>query len=142
MHTVMTVCDTIQGQLGDGNPAPNWYRSYEISLLMVSIEIHMQSKIQWIATASEEPGVWVAHCDPLGISLTADSLDEMHSLIDEACQLLFLDLFQDNELDRFLAERGWESSVAPTDDTDDVEFLVPWNMIASGGHHDSTLRTH
>jgi len=109
---------------------------------MASIEIRMQSEIQWIATASEETGVWVAHCDPLGISLTADSLDEMHSLIDEACQLLFLDLLQDNELDRFLTERGWESSAVPTGDTDDIEFLVPWNMIANGGHHDSTIRAH
>ena len=109
---------------------------------MASIHIRMQSEIQWIATASEVPGLWVAHCKPLGISLTADSLDEMHSLIDEASQLLFLDLFEDNELDRFLTERGWESSIAPTDKTDDIEFLVPWNMIASGGHHDSTLGTH
>ena len=109
---------------------------------MASIQIRVQSEIQWIATASEAPGLWVAHCEPLGISLTAESLDEMHSLIDEASQLLFLDLFEDNELDRFLTERGWESSIAPTDKTDDIEFLVPWNMIASGGHHDSTLGTH
>lgn len=102
----------------------------------------MESEIQWVATESSVSGLWVAHCEPLGISLTADSLDELHSLIDEACQLLFLDLFEDNELDEFLTERGWKSSAVPTENSDGIEFLVPWNMIASGGHHDSTRRAH
>lgn len=65
--------------------------------------------IQWHATQPAGSGRWIGVCEPMNLSVEADSRDELHSVIDEAIQLLLTDLFQDNALDRYLHERGWTS---------------------------------
>ena len=78
----------------------------------------------------------------MNISTEADSLDELHSVIDETMQLLLVDLLRDNELDRFLMARGWKALNIPTrGDQKDVEFNVPWQLIAEGSR-DSKRSDH
>lgn len=69
--------------------------------------IHVNANLQWRAERGRGSDHWIGFCDALGISTEAESLDELHSLIPEAIHLLMVDLFEDNELDEFLHERGW-----------------------------------
>jgi hypothetical protein len=64
----------------------------------------------------------------------ADSLDELHSVIDEAMQLLLVDLLRDNELEPFLREHGWQAHHLPGKGSElkDVQFSVPWKLVAEG----------
>ena len=78
-------------------------------------------------------------CDPMNLAMEADSLDELHSVIAEAIHVLFADLFQDNELEAYLRERGWTATGIPTSAVDqDIEFNVPWELVAEGAS--DTLR--
>ena len=109
---------------------------------MSTITIQVESRLQWMAVHTPS-GVWVAECKPLGITMEGNSLDELHSVIGEACAELLADLFEDNELEEFLRARGWSATNLPDVSAgEDVEFEVPWNLVAEGGVRDSTLRPH
>ena len=109
---------------------------------MTNVVIHVQSKLQWTAIVTESSGTWIAECEPLGLVVEGSTLDELHSLIEEACSLLFLDLFEDNELEMFLRRRGWEAHDLPSENVDDLEFSVPWELVADGPYRGSQRRTH
>jgi len=79
----------------------------------------------------------------MNLVMEADSLDELHSVIDEAMQLMLVDLMRDNELDQFLREHGWHAQDMPAQARpEDVQFNVPWELIAEGTRRDSERRTH
>ena len=110
---------------------------------MVMIQIEGRAQLQWQARRSTVSNRWIGVCEPLNLSVEADSLDELHSVIDEALQLLLTDLLLDNELDQFLRERGWKAANLParTADLKDVQFNVPWHLVAQG-NRDSQRRPH
>jgi hypothetical protein len=110
---------------------------------MTEIVIEVKSTLEWSATQSASSRKWIAECEALGLSMEGDSLDELHSLIPEACFALFVDLLEDDELDRFLMERGWHAMNMPAGPVnDDIEFSIPWNLVAQGAARDSERRTH
>ncbi len=99
---------------------------------MVKI-VGIEAMIQWTAAKSAHCERWVAECSELEISVEGDTLDEVYSLIPEASHALLVDLLADDELDAFLKQRGWEATGIPTDQGgDDIEFSVPWNLVAQG----------
>jgi hypothetical protein len=108
---------------------------------MAVININVQATLQWHATETPR-GRWIAECKPLGVALEADSLDELRSVINEATDLLFRDLFEDAEFDRFLKDRGWTASAPPPPTlTEDVRFHVPMELVAAV-ENDSARRAH
>lgn len=110
---------------------------------MTKIVIEVTSTLEWTATQSEKGNRWVAECEALGLSMEGESLDELHSLIPEACFALFIDLFEDNELNQFLGDRGWEAVNMPTAPVaDDIGFSIPWNLVAQGAVRDPERRAH
>jgi len=98
--------------------------------------------ILWEAKQSSASKRWIAVCDSLNLVLEADSTDELHSLIGEAMHLLLLDLLEDNELDAFLRERGWQSVPDSVQQADGVEFDVPWQLLVAGNTRDSKYEAH
>ena len=82
-------------------------------------------RIQCMAHQNERTGQWIGECEPLGVVLEANDLGELHSLFNEAINLLFADLSEDGELADFLEARGWE-------DASEFSDSVPWELIATG----------
>lgn len=110
---------------------------------MTEIVIEVTSTLEWTATQSEKGNRWIAECAALGLSMEGKSLDELHSLIPEACFALFIDLFEDNELNQFLTERGWQAVNMPTDPVaDEIGFSIPWNLVAQGADFGPERRAH
>ena len=110
---------------------------------MTEIVIEVKSTLEWTATQSASSGGWIAECEALGLSMEGDSLDELHSLIPEACFALLVDLLEDNELEQFLTERGWHAMNMPAGPvSDDIEFSFPWHLIAQGTACGSERRAH
>jgi len=103
---------------------------------MINI-IAIQSQLKWVATKTRS-GKWIGECDPLNIAMEADSLDELYSLIPESIHLMFTDLLEDNELDAFLRERGWEAHYPVNRNAKDMGFHVPWELIASDNRGNSS----
>ena len=70
-------------------------------------------------------------CDAMKLVTEADTLDELHSLIEETIQLTLTDLLEDGELDVYLRDIGWRAGPMPVrQDGRDVEFDVPWELVA------------
>jgi len=105
--------------------------------------VKVQANLVWRAERGSHSDRWIAFCDPLGISTEADTLDELHSVIPEAIHILMLDLFEDNEFDAFLRERGWTATRAeqPTQDGE-ATFHVPWELLVQHGSHDTARKSH
>lgn len=77
----------------------------------------------------------------MNLSMEADSLDELHSLITETLHLVLIDLLQDDELNRYLRERGWTARGMPADRrAKNVRFDVPWELIAAGAMERGSAR--
>ena len=98
---------------------------------LVMIQIEGKAQLQWRANRSASSKRWIGVCDALGLVTEADTLDELHSVIDETIQLVLTDLLRDNELDQFLRERGWKALNVPARaNANDVQFNVPWQLVA------------
>ena len=89
--------------------------------------------LQWKAEKIADSGRWIAECATIGLVVEADSLDELHAMVEEATDLLITDLVEDGELDAFLATKGWDAGARPTG-------LVPWALVAQGETHGSARR--
>jgi len=110
---------------------------------MVVIRIQGKAQLQWRAQRSPTSKAWIGICEPMNLVMEADSLDELYSVIDEAMQLMLVDLLRDNELEAFLREHGWKAQNVPQQvKPEDVKFDVPWELIAEGAKNDSERRTH
>lgn len=108
---------------------------------MATETIFINANLVWHAKQSDARH-WIGVCDALNLAMEAESLDELHGLIPESIHLLMLDLLQDNELDAFLRERGWHASNIPAPTDDDVQFEVPWELIAEGARASGERRAH
>jgi hypothetical protein len=104
--------------------------------------VTIEAQIQWIAFQSSASKRMIGVCDTLNISVEADSEDELRSLIPEAMNLLLGDLLSDNELEQFLQERGWRALNLPARRDSDVQFDVPFELVAAGARHDTERRSH
>jgi hypothetical protein len=94
--------------------------------------VAIEANIVWQAKRSEMSRRWIGVCDALNLSMEAESLDELHSVIPEAIHLLMVDLLEDNELDQYLRDRHWTASGVPQQTHGDVKFDVPWELIVEG----------
>jgi hypothetical protein len=106
------------------------------------VVVNVDVKLEWIARRSSTSNRWIGSCDALNLSTEADTLDELHSLIPEAIHLLMIDLLQDDELEDYLKKRGWvATNIPPNHQVPDVEFNIPWQLIAEG-QRDSPRSAH
>lgn len=88
----------------------------------------MDGQVQWRVTKTQT-GQWVAVCDPFGLCMEGESLDDLHANINETIQLLFEDLFEDGELEKFLTDRGWTAQPIVPESDGRVGFEVPFELL-------------
>lgn len=94
--------------------------------------VTIKANVEWHAKRSPTSDRWIGNCHALNLSMEADTLDELHSLIPETIHLLMTDLFAEDELDQYLRAKGWHAVNMPTRTDGDVEFDVPWFLVAEG----------
>ena len=101
---------------------------------MPSVRLRAKDTVECIAH-SMESGKWLGECEPLGICIESDDLNDLYGQFREAIALLIRDLMEDGELDAFLKARGWTPDSGWLHDAaaqDDPAAVVPWQMIAPG----------
>lgn len=100
-----------------------------------TITIQVQAQVVWACTATKR-GTVVASCDPLGLTVEADSAQELPSVIAEAQHFLLVDLFEDGELPQFLTEHGWKPShpLPLAMPEGGVKFDVPFRVEQAPAH--------
>lgn len=103
--------------------------------------INIKAQLTWQARPVGDCDRWIVECQPLGVAVEANSMEEINGLIHEATDLLFLDLFEDDELHDFLTSKGWSMTETVTSADEDVEFNVPWELVMSNANG-SQRRAH
>ncbi len=91
--------------------------------------IQILAQVTWQAKRNVR-GVWIGVCEPLGLTLEAQSDSDLKSLIEETHHTLFLDLLEDGELEHFLRDRGWEARgfIPQRMPEGGVRFDVPYEL--------------
>jgi hypothetical protein len=102
----------------------------------------IEANIAWRATRSSWSNRWVGVCEAMNLTTEAESLDELHSVINATFHLFLTDLLRDKELKEYLREHGWHALNLPSDHQEDVEFEVPWELIVAERTRESARRTH
>lgn len=87
--------------------------------------VRVQGNVHWKCFLSQE-GNWIGICDPLNLTVQADTFGELMEDIATALALVFKDLLISNELDKFLQERGFQLAGQMPNSTDNVRFDVPF----------------
>ena len=86
--------------------------------------VHIEAEVPWrIGRADGER--WVGICDPLKLTVESETWAELMEDIALTLDGMLHDLLSNNELDRFLRDRGWTAH-GPTDDAEAVRFDVPF----------------
>lgn len=97
---------------------------------MSTLKIQINANLEW-QLARTQRGHFLAICEPLGLTLEADSQEEALSLINEGLHYFFLDHLTDGTLPRFLASKGWSLNTPlpmHPEPGDAVTFDVPFSL--------------
>lgn len=109
-------------------------------MMSVTRKIEIQGKVEWKWRRSPTSTRYIAVCDALNLCLEADSEAELKSLIPEAMHLLLVDLYADNEISQYLRDKGWRAANLPDRPDGDVQFHVPFELIAEEARLDPARR--
>lgn len=71
------------------------------------VRFDLNARVSWRAARDPRSELWVGVCDPLRLTAQADTWQELVDRIGEIQQDLFLELLQEKQLERFLADHGW-----------------------------------
>lgn len=104
--------------------------------------VTIEANVVWRSFKSASSSRHIAVCDELNLCLEGESEEELRSLIPEAMHLLMIDLLQDQEIDQYLKEKGWHAQNLPERANGDVQFNVPFELIAEESRLDSARRAH
>jgi hypothetical protein len=97
--------------------------------------VAIQANIQWQYFQDSKSQNWIAICDPLKLTLVADTLPELHESMAEAMDGFFKELLSTGDLQEFLKEHGWSTVQAlPPRTEEDVFFDVPMNTRRISQH--------
>jgi hypothetical protein len=95
-----------------------------------TVKIHIDANLEWQLERTRR-GRILAICEPLGLTLEADSQEEALSLINEGLHYFFLDHLAEGTLQKFLMSKGWKvtTPLPPNYDPGDaVTFDVPFSL--------------
>ncbi len=100
---------------------------------MALTTVVINAKLSWRAfKARGGRGNWIAVCEPLGLTIESERYSELAEDVGDAIDLMFRDLLRNNDLDRFLRQRGWtRGRGALPVRVADARFDVPFDLLVS-----------
>ncbi len=75
--------------------------------------IRIATQVQFKVARDPQTGGWIAACDPLSITTSGETWDDLWEDAAEAIQSMLTDLFEDGQLQQFLRENGWQLRDGP-----------------------------
>lgn len=95
--------------------------------------VHINANLTW-KWCRAQSGSYIGVCDPLKITLEADTFYELMEESAITLDALMKDLFMDRELDKFLREHGWTAdSTIPDVPIRELRFDVPFDAMKMNG---------
>jgi len=93
---------------------------------MAKIQVRIEARIAWKYCQDPKSSLWVGVCEPLALTVQAETHEELMGLMRGSVDDLFQDLLNDGELPQFMRERGWSAQSIPTKPPEDfVSFDLP-----------------
>lgn len=106
------------------------------------LTVEVRAQLQWMFYRDDRSRRWIAICDPLKVTVEADTHTELRENIADGLNLLFRNLLKDRELDTFLRNRGWSLVGSAPAEESNVRFDVPIELIARKGTNDLARGIH
>jgi predicted RNase H-like HicB family nuclease len=101
--------------------------------------VRIDANLQWRATIGKG-GNYVAVCDPLKLTLQAETWAELMEDTSDVLNTIFLDLLTSNELDNFLRAHGWSMMGQVPRRPENVRFDVPFFYVREAVQPDGSQR--
>jgi hypothetical protein len=100
--------------------------------------IRINGQVPWRCSPTRN-GNWVAVCDPLKLTLQAESWSELMEEMGITIDALFKELVSTNEFDRFMRDHGWNviGPIPPTDQLENAHFDLPFVPLITGPYDPS-----
>jgi hypothetical protein len=106
-------------------------------------QIEINGLVSWQFKQDSTSARLIAICDPLGLTVEADSHQELRENIEETMQLVMRSMLKSGDLDNFLRERGWTvASPAQQAADEEVVFDVPIELIAARANGDKKTKLY
>ena len=86
--------------------------------------VRVDANLQWRILQAQS-GAWIGICDPLKLTVQAETWADLMEDIGHTLDALLRDLLSSHELDRFLQDQGWKL-LAAIPAREDVRFDVPF----------------
>lgn len=106
---------------------------------MTQVRIRINANLPWRWTIGKG-GNYVAVCDPLKLTLQAESWDELMEDTSDVLNSIFHDLLSSHELDRFLRDHGWTMASRAPQTMENVRFDVPFSFTPEMANHNGSPR--
>jgi hypothetical protein len=101
--------------------------------MAVQITVRIEAKLQW-GCFRAKGGSWIGVCDPLKLTVQADTWAELMEDIGHTLDAMLSDLLKTNELDKFLREHGWQVRGTIPHRPKNVRFDVPFIPAIMAAH--------
>ena len=95
--------------------------------------LRIDGRVDWRCLQGKG-GNWVAVCDPLKLTVQAETWANLMEDIALTLDAVFKDLLISNELTKFLRDHGWALSGTIPNRPEDVQFDVPFFAAMTGAH--------
>lgn len=95
--------------------------------------LRIEGNLQWTCRRATG-GNWVAACDPLKLTLQAETWGQLMEDIAYTLEAMFKDLLSSHDLERFLEDRGWALIGTIPTRQEEVRFDVPFFPMMMGAH--------
>jgi hypothetical protein len=95
--------------------------------------VRVEANVQWRVLAHRSS--WVGICDPLKLTVEANTYGELMESISETLDAVLSNLNQTDELHKFLKTHGWTLVTPLPQKPEDIRFDVPFipAMVGSNG---------
>ena len=94
--------------------------------------IRVQANVQWQISPVEN--AWIGVCEPLHLTVEADTWGQLMESISETLDAVLADLMKSNELPKFLKSHGWSLMTPLPERPEDVRFDVPFIPALMGAN--------
>jgi len=111
-----------------------------VSITPTSILVRINGQVPWRCFVART-GEWIAVCDPLKLTLQAESWNELVEDMGSTLDALLKELLSTNDFDRFMRENGWTViGPIPTPlQAENIRFDLPFVPIVTGPYDSSRV---
>lgn len=104
--------------------------------------VQVQGQVRWEFHQDPASRRWIAICQPLNLTIEADSHTELRENIEDSLRLFLKSVFADGELEKFMRDHGWTAQVPPHVAANDIRFDVPIELIAKAAANGPSRQLH